>query len=221
MKPRIDDPRVGYFMEYITDQTSYSPTPYRDLITRWDLKEEVDPDAELSEPVEPIVWWIENTTPVETPGHDQGRLPWPGTSHSRRPGFKNAVQVQVQPDDADWDAGDIRYNVLRWTSSPQPPFGGYGPSFTNPRTGQIIGADIMLEFVFLTNRVRLERHPGFHRWRGNIENDRRQLQCTALSGSQSSVEQYVRRAGPQVDGRERRIGRRNCSMRAFAFPDPS
>ena len=65
--------------------------------------------------------------------------------------------MKIQPDDADWDAGDIRYNVLRWTSSPQPPFGGYGPSFTNPRTGQILGADIMLEYVFLTNRIKLER----------------------------------------------------------------
>ena len=57
-------------------------------------------------------------------------------------------------DDADWEAGDIRYNVLRWTSSPNPPFGGYGPSFTNPRTGEILGADIMLEWIYLTNRVR-------------------------------------------------------------------
>jgi len=45
--------------------------------------------------------------------------------------------------------------VLRWTSSPNPPFGGYGPSFVNPRTGQILGADIMLEYIFLTNRVHL------------------------------------------------------------------
>ncbi len=52
-----------------------------------------------------------------------------------------------------WDAGDIRYNVLRWTSSPKPPFGGYGPSFVNPKTGQILGADIMFEFVHFTNRV--------------------------------------------------------------------
>ena len=153
-QPRIDDPRVGYFMQYITDQTSYSPTPYRDLIVRWDLRK-VDADAELSEPVEPIVWWIENTTPVELRDTiKEGALAW--NQSFEKAGFKNAVQVQIQPDDADWDAGDIRYNVLRWTSSPQPPFGGYGPAFTNPRTGQIIGADIMLEFVFLTNRVRLE-----------------------------------------------------------------
>ena len=65
----------------------------------------------------------------------------------------NAIEVKIQPDDAEWDAGDIRYNVLRWTSSPDPMFGGYGPSFTNPRTGEIIGADIMLEWTYITNRI--------------------------------------------------------------------
>ena len=67
--------------------------------------------------------------------------------------------VKIQPDDATWDAGDIRYNVLRWTSSPSRQFGGYGPHFTNPRTGQIIGADIMLEYA----RQRGLRHPGHPR----------------------------------------------------------
>jgi hypothetical protein len=47
--------------------------------------------------------------------------------------------------------------VLRWTSSPRPPFGGYGPSFVNPYTGQIIGADIMLEYVHFTNRVMYDK----------------------------------------------------------------
>ena len=62
--------------------------------------------------------------------------------------------VKMQPDDATWDAGDINYNVLRWTSSPnRPPFGGYGPSFVNPRTGEILGADIMLEFIHFSGRV--------------------------------------------------------------------
>jgi hypothetical protein len=152
--PRIDDPRVGYFLQYITDLTSPSHTPFRDLIMRWDLQKK-DPGAELSEPVEPIEWWIENTTPVEIrDAVMEGALAW--NQSFEKIGFKNALQVKVQPDDADWDAGDIRYNVLRWTSSPQPPFGGYGPVFTNPRTGQIIGGDIMLEHVFLTNRIQLE-----------------------------------------------------------------
>ena len=69
-------------------------------------------------------------------------------------GIRGALEVEVQPDDAEWDADDVRYHVLRWTSSPDPPFGGYGPSFVNPRTGQILGADIMLEYIFLTNRIR-------------------------------------------------------------------
>ena len=65
--------------------------------------------------------------------------------------------MKSQPYNAKWDASDIRYNVLRWTSSPVPPFGGYGPSFVNPRTGQILGADVMLEFIFVTNRLKYDK----------------------------------------------------------------
>lgn len=148
---RFDDPRVGYFTTQVEDQTSTSSIPYRDLIHRWHLKKK-DPNLELSEPVEPITWWIENSTPLEWRETIKNAvLQW--NVAFEKAGFKNAIVVNVQPDDATWDAGDIRYNVLRWTSSPEPPFGGYGPSFVNPRTGQILGADIMLEFVHFTNRV--------------------------------------------------------------------
>lgn len=148
---RFDDPRVGYFTTQVNDQTSTSSTPYRDLIHRWNLVKK-DPDAIISEPVTPITWWIENTTPLEwRETITQGVLEW--NKAFEKAGFKNAIVVKVQPDDATWDAGDIRYNVLRWTSSPNPAFGGYGPSFVNPKTGEIMGADIMLEFVHFTNRV--------------------------------------------------------------------
>lgn len=154
-QPRMDDPRVGYFTTQTNDMTSASATPYRDFINRWHLRKK-DPNAEVSEPVEPIVWWIENTTPVEfRETIREAVLQW--NVAYEKAGFKNAMVVNVQPDDATWDAGDIRYNVLRWTSSPNPPFGGYGPSFVNPRTGQILGADIMLEFVYHTNRVKYEK----------------------------------------------------------------
>lgn len=154
-KPRYDDPRMGYFIEQVNDMTSTSATPYKDLIHRWNL-EKKDKNAVLSEPIEPITWWIENTTPVEyRETIKNAALEWNEAFEAA--GFKNAVAVKIQPDDADWDAGDIRYNVLRWTSSPTPPFGGYGPSFVNPRTGQILGADIMLEYVFITNNIRLEK----------------------------------------------------------------
>ncbi len=153
-QPRFDDPRVGYFTQQVTDLTSTSATPYRDLVNRWQLVKK-NPDAALSEPVEPITFWIENTTPRHIRGIvKDGVLQW--NRAFEKAGFKNAVQVKIQPDDAEWDAGDIRYNVLRWTSSPRPPFGGYGPSFVNPRTGQILGADIMLEYSFLTRRLNFE-----------------------------------------------------------------
>ena len=149
-KPRFEDPRVGYFTRRQTDLTTPHPVPYRDMIERWYL-EKKNPGDELSEPVEPIVFWIENTTPHEIRDMiKQGGEAWNRAFETA--GFKNALQIKVQPDDAEWDAGDIRYNVMRWTSSPNPQFGGYGPHFENPRTGQTIGADIMLEYVFLTNR---------------------------------------------------------------------
>ena len=148
---RFDDPRVGYFTTQVDDMTSVETTNYRDLVHRWRLIKK-DPSQAVSEPITPITWWIENTTPVEwRETIKEGVLAW--NEAFEKAGFKNAMEVKVQPDDADWDAGDIRYNVLRWTSSPNPPFGGYGPSMVNPRTGEIIGADIMLEYVHFTNRV--------------------------------------------------------------------
>lgn len=150
-KPRKDDARVGYFMTQVNDMTSFEAAPYKDKIHRWNLIKQ-NPGAPLSEPVEPIVWWIENTTPNEFRATiKEGVERW--NSAFEKAGFINAIQVKIQPDDADWDAGDIRYNVLRWTSSPMPPFGGYGPSFVNPRTGEILGADIMLEFSAIKGRL--------------------------------------------------------------------
>jgi len=152
-EPRLADQRVGYFTDRITNLTSKDLTPYGDLINKWNLQKK-NPEEELSEPIKPITFWMENTTPVELrPYIEEGVLAW--NAAFEKAGFINALEVKIQPDDADWDAGDIRYNVLRWTSSPNPPFGGYGPSFTNPRTGEIIGADIMLEWVYLTNRINI------------------------------------------------------------------
>ena len=65
-EPRFDDPRVGYFTNEVTDQTSASSTPYRDLINRWHLKKK-NPEQALSEPVKPITWWMENSTPTSKP----------------------------------------------------------------------------------------------------------------------------------------------------------
>ncbi len=153
-KPRRDDPRVGYFHQQFDVMTSERWANYGDVINRWNLVKK-DPSAALSEPVKPITWWIENTTPHEWRDTiKNATLAW--NLAFEKAGFKNAIEVKVQPDDAEWDAGDIRYNVLRWTSSPRPPFGGYGPSLANPETGEIIASDIMLEFVYLKNRWLLD-----------------------------------------------------------------
>jgi hypothetical protein len=141
---RRDDPRVGYFSQFVNNQTSISPVPYKDIIHRWNLVKK-DPGAAVSEPVEPIVFWVENTTPIEYRQTiiDAG-LKW--NEAFEKAGFKNAVQMKIMPDDADWDPADIRYNVIRWVSSAQPVYGAIGPSFVNPKTGQILGADITVEW---------------------------------------------------------------------------
>ena len=146
---RFEDPRIGYFTDRVTDLSSTEITPYRDLVQKWNLQKQ-NPDAAKSKPIKPIKFWLENTTPIELrPLIKNAVLAW--NIAFEKAGFIDAIEVDVQPDDADWDAGDIRYNVLRWTSSPNPPFGGYGPSFSNPRTGEILSADIMLVWIFLTN----------------------------------------------------------------------
>jgi len=143
-RARRDDPRVGYFMQQRTDMTSIGVTPYKDMINRWFLKKK-DATASMSEPVDPIIFWVENTTPLEYRQTivDAG-LKW--NEAFEKAGFKNAVQMKIMPDDAKWDPADIRYNVIRWVSSAQPSYGAIGPSFVNPRTGQILGSDITVEW---------------------------------------------------------------------------
>ncbi len=141
---RYDDPRVGYFMTQVNNLTSVKPVPYKDKIHRWFLKKK-EVGAEVSEPVEPIVFWVENTTPLEYRNVIvEAGLKW--NEAFEKAGFKNAVQMKIMPEDAKWDPADIRYNVIRWVSSAQPTYGAIGPSFVNPKTGQILGADITIEW---------------------------------------------------------------------------
>ena len=143
-EPRIADQRIGYFSEKVTDLSTYDTYPARDLMNRWRL-EKKNPNDELSEPVKPIVFWVENSTPEEIrPFVVKGIEGW--NVAFEKAGFKNAIVAKIQPDDAEWDAGDVQYNVVRWASTPNPRYSGYGPSIANPRTGEIIAADIVQEF---------------------------------------------------------------------------
>jgi hypothetical protein len=148
-KPRFDDPRVGYFTVQSDDLTTMKPTRYHDMINRWHLVKK-DPSAALSEPVEPITWWVENTTPVELRQVIlNAGAKW--NEAFEYAGFKNAVVMKMMPDTATWDPADIRYNVIRYVASDL----GYaiGPSFVNPRTGQIIGSDITIDHGFFRGIV--------------------------------------------------------------------
>ncbi|MFA7331415.1 MAG: zinc-dependent metalloprotease [Candidatus Delongbacteria bacterium] len=142
--PRLADPRVGYFetgWRLWGDDGREDPMVH--VANRWRL-EKREPEAALSEPVQPIVYWLENTIPAEyRAAVRRGAELW--NLAFERAGFQNAFVVKQMPDDADWDPADIRYNTIRWISSNEPSFGAMGPSQVNPYTGEILNADIVVE----------------------------------------------------------------------------
>ncbi|MFH1686637.1 MAG: zinc-dependent metalloprotease [bacterium] len=138
--PRIADDRVGHFQTMYQDYTNLDvETPYIRFIDRWNLKKKF-PDSALSEPVEPIVFWIENTVPEEyRPAMVKAVEFW--NPSFEKIGFKNVMVAKQMPDTADWDPADVRYNVIRWMIQPGAAY-AVGPSRANPYTGQIYDADI-------------------------------------------------------------------------------
>jgi hypothetical protein len=139
-RPRLADDRVGHFLDTYQDLSDQgAEVPYRRLVNRWHLKKK-DPKAAVSEPVEPIVFWLENSIPVEYRNDFRdGVLLW--NRAFEKAGFKNAIVVKQMPDDADWDPSDIRYNTIRWFAGYDASF-AIGPSHSNPLTGQLLDADI-------------------------------------------------------------------------------
>ena len=138
--PRLADDRVGHFFTQTEDfSTDNAYRPTKRYISRWRL-EKSDSSAELSPPKEPIVFWLENTIPAKYRGAiREGALLW--NKAFERIGFKDAVQVRQQPDDADWDPADVRYNSIRWLVTTDAAF-AIGPSRHNPYTGQKYDSDI-------------------------------------------------------------------------------
>ncbi len=143
-KPRLADPRVGYFYDWYRDFAKPSNAEITQrYITRWHL-EKRDPSLRLSPPTEPIVWYIEHTTPVEYRRYvREGIELW--NDAFRKIGIDGALEVRQQDATSgaymDIDPEDSRYNFFRWNASDQ----GYaiGPSRTNPRTGEILDADVV------------------------------------------------------------------------------
>ncbi len=146
-KPRYADDRVGHFLTIFQDYSSLlEDTPYKRYITRWQL-EKAEPKFKISKPKKPIVYWIENTVPVEyRDAVREGILLW--NKAFEKIGFQDAIEVRQMPDDAEWDPADVRYSTIRWIVQPG---GGYavGPSRANPFTGQIYDADIRVSADFV------------------------------------------------------------------------
>lgn len=139
-RPRVADDRVGHFFSQAEDfTTDLSHEPARRYINRWRL-EKADPAAVMSKPKTPLVFWLENTIPVEyRDAVRQGALMW--NRAFEKIGFIDAIEVKQQPDDADWDPADVRYNTIRWFTATDAGF-AIGPSRANPFTGELYDADI-------------------------------------------------------------------------------
>ena len=146
-KPRAVDDRVGHFMTMYQDYSNtYSESPYVRYVNRWNLQKK-NPHLNLSEPIEPIVFWIENTVPHEfRDAVREGITKW--NLAFEKIGFKNAIVAKQMPDDADWDPADTRYNTIRWMIQPGSAY-AVGPSRANPFTGELYDADIRIGSDYL------------------------------------------------------------------------
>jgi len=142
MMPRLFDERVGYFsvrkIDYGIDEQR---APQRTYITRWRL-EKKDPNAELSEPVKPIVYYVDPATPTKWVSWiKKGIEDWQPAFEAA--GFKNAIIAKEAPSkeqDPYWDPEDARYSVIRYL--PSTIENASGPHVSDPRTGEIIESDI-------------------------------------------------------------------------------
>jgi hypothetical protein len=140
MKPRLFDERVGYFTQNLLD---YGRPDHRAMqrtyITRYRL-EKKDPNAEISEPVKPIVYYVDPATPAKFVQYvKKGIEDWRPAFEAA--GFRNAIVAKEAPmDDPDWSAEDARYSVIRWL--PSTTENAVGPHVHDPRSGEILEADV-------------------------------------------------------------------------------
>jgi hypothetical protein len=144
--PRAADERVGYFTTVRQDWNA-KVTDRENLVrfvNRWDLKKK-DPALELSPPERPIVFVVEKTVPLQWRKYvHEGIREW--NKAYEQIGIVDAIVVQQQTDDNEFaqvDPEDARYNFFRWVVTGSP--FAMGPSRADPRTGQILDADIIFD----------------------------------------------------------------------------
>ena len=140
MATRLADERVGYFTVARTDLTTDAKVKTKThYVKRWRL-EKKDPAAEVSEPKEPIVYWLDKNIPLQYRATvAEGVLEW--NKAFEKAGFKNALVVKQQQDTDDFNNMDARHASIRWFTGADVGF-AIGPSQADPRTGEILDADI-------------------------------------------------------------------------------
>ncbi len=144
-EPRVADTRVGYFTTGYTDFGKFRPDEVRTrFINRWFL-EKADPSLKLSPPKNPIIFYVEHTTPVRYRRWvKEGLIAW--NAAFEKVGLINTVEVRFQDavtgEHMEKDPEDVRYNFIRWLSNGNGT--AIGPSRVHPLTGQILDADIIL-----------------------------------------------------------------------------
>ena len=144
-EPRKADQRIGYFLTSYDDYGKYeSDDTDVNYINRWHL-EKRDSKLKMSPPKRPIVFYIEHTTPVRYRRWvRQGILNW--NKAFEQIGISNAIQVRQQDKETgehmNLSPEDVRYNFVRWLNNNDST--AIGPSRVNPKTGEILDADIIL-----------------------------------------------------------------------------
>ncbi|MES2296502.1 MAG: zinc-dependent metalloprotease [Pseudomonadota bacterium] len=146
MNGRKADDRVGHFVTTHQDFTEdLTPKLSHHMVNRWRL-EKKDPTAALSDPVTPITYWLDKNIPQKYRASiTQGVLEW--NQAFERIGFKNAIAVKQQQDGDEFDTLDARHASIRWFVGADVGF-AIGPSRVDPRSGEILDADIGMSDVF-------------------------------------------------------------------------
>lgn len=139
-EPRVFDPRSGYFgTSYQDYSTPIDESLTKRFITRHRLKKK-NPDAAMSEPVEPIVYYLDPGTPEPVRSALLDGARWWNQAFEAA-GYRNAFQVRMLPEDA--HPLDVRYNVINWVHRSTRGW-SYGSSVVDPRTGEIIKGHVLL-----------------------------------------------------------------------------
>jgi hypothetical protein len=139
-KPRKFDPRAGYSgISYMDFATPINEPIEKRFIARHRL-EKKNPEQELSEAVEPIIYYLDRGTPepVRSALIEGGNW-WNDAFEAA--GFKDAFRVELLPEDA--DPMDVRYNMIQWVHRSTRGW-SYGASVRDPRTGEILKGHVTL-----------------------------------------------------------------------------